>query len=211
MDRATTDVGIRPTPHGKMMADFVPTIPEWFQTRRAAQVTAFFANKSGGRINVLKATKLVYLADRLSMERREFPITADNLVSMPFGPVNSFTYNYMQGTAPVRTEQWAEFIGPRVGHDIPLARPIEDSELDELSEADREILSETWEAFKDIDRFDLADWTHRYCPEWRNPHGSSVPIEYATVFKKLGKDDPVELAEQVQAERNLLAEFFDSE
>jgi len=31
-----------------------------------------------------EATKLIYLADRLSMERRDHPITGDNFISMPF-------------------------------------------------------------------------------------------------------------------------------
>ena len=191
------------------MKGFVPAIPEWFEPRRAAQVTAFFAMKAGGRINILRATKLVYLADRLSMDRREHPITGDNFVSMPFGPVNTFTYNYMNGTAPVRQEEWAAFMGPRDEHDLPLAPGIDLSKLDDLSRSDLAILEETWDLFSEIDnQFELAEWTHRFCPEWRNPHGSSIPIEFATVFKKIGKNEPVELAEQIQAERNLRLELL---
>jgi uncharacterized phage-associated protein len=182
---------------------YVPNIPEWFPTRRAAQVAAFFALKSGGKINVLKATKLIYLADRLSMKRREHPITGDNLVSMPWGPVNSFTYSYMNGEAPIRKEEWGEFIGPRRNYDIPVAEKVDEASLDELSRSDLAILEDTWSEFKDIDRFDLAEWTHRFCPEWRDPHGSSLPIDFATVFQKLEKSNPVELAEEIQAERAL--------
>lgn len=60
-------------------------------------MVAFFAIKAGGLINILRATKLVYLADRLSMEKRDHAITGDNYVSMPFGPVNTNTYDYMNG------------------------------------------------------------------------------------------------------------------
>lgn len=190
------------------MNEYVPSIPEWFQPRKAAQVVAFFAKKSGGRINILKATKLVYLADRLNMERRDHPITGDNFVSMPFGPVNTYTYNYMCGTAPVRQSEWSEFISPRDGNDLALARDIEVDDLDELSQSDLAVLEETWDRFKDIERFKLAIWTHRFCPEWRNPHGSSIPIDFSTVFQKLKKDDPVELAEQIQAERILVVDFM---
>ncbi len=186
------------------MSGYVPLIPEWFDTRRAAQVTAYLALKAGGHINILRATKLIYLADRLSMSRRDAPITSDNLVSMPFGPVNSFTYSYMTGAAPVRQGEWAEFISPRRGHNLWLAQQLEVDDLDELSRADLRILDETWDAFKDVgDQFELADWTHEYCPEWKDPNGSSIPIDYATVFKTLGKIDPIELAEQVQADRRL--------
>ncbi len=186
---------------------YVPNIPDWFLTRKAAQVTAFFALKSGGAINILKATKLIYLADRLSMERRDFPITNDSYVSMRFGPVNSYTYSYMQGVAPTRQGDWYEFISPRHHDSLPLSQQIEVGDLDELSRGDLKVLEETWDRFKDIDRFELADWTHDFCPEWKDPNGSSIPIELATIFRALDKADPVDLAEDLQSERRLVAEF----
>lgn len=191
----------------KDMTGFVASIPRWFPTRKAAQVVAYFADKAGGSINVFRAPKLVYLADRLSMAQREHPITGDDLVSMPFGPVNTYTYSYMNGQANDRNDQWSEFIAPRREYDIPLAREISTEDLDELSRADLRILKETWDEFKDIEKFVLAEWTHRFCPEWRDPKGSSIPINFATIFKKLNKDDPVELAEQIQAERSLVLEL----
>lgn len=183
--------------------NYVPQIPEWFNPRKAAQVVAWFALQSDGKINILQATKLIYLADRMSMEKRDYPITGDNFVSMPFGPVNTFTYSYMCGVAPTKQDQWAEFIGPRWDNDLPLSQHIEPNQLDELSRSDIKILEQTWNDFKDIDRFDLADWTHKFCPEWRDPSGSSIPIDFATVFKHLDKADPIELAEEIQAERGL--------
>jgi uncharacterized phage-associated protein len=188
---------------------FVRQIPKWFSTRRAAQVTAFFADKAGGRINILRATKLIYLADRESMAEREWPVTGDDFVSMPFGPVNSYTYDLMKAeVTPEQTEIWSEFVAPRSGHDIPLSRPIEESDLDELSPADLRILHQTWEKYKKMaDQFLLAEWTHKHCPEWQDPNGSSIPIAFATVYKKLDKDDPIELDEEIQAQRALAASF----
>lgn len=187
---------------------YVPHIPRWFDVRRAAQVVAFFAIQSGGVINILRVTKLVYLADRLSMDKREYPITRDNFVSMPFGPVNSYTYSYMKGTVQDRAQDWAEFIAPERRHKIFLSKEIVEDDLDELSRSDLAVLHDTWNAYRHIgDQFDLAEFTHQYCPEWRDPDGSSVPIDFATVYKKLGKEDPIELAEQIQADRVLSASF----
>ncbi|MBY3247443.1 MULTISPECIES: Panacea domain-containing protein [Rhizobium] len=186
---------------------YVPNIPDWFLTRKAAQVTAFFALKSGGEINILKATKLIYLADRLSMERRDFPITNDTYVSMKFGPVNSYTYSYMNGAAPTRQEDWLEFISPRHHENLMLSQQVEIGDLDELSRGDIRLLEETWGKFKDIDRFALADWTHEFCPEWKDPAGSSIPIELARIFQVLEKNDPVDLAEDLQTERRMVAAF----
>ena len=60
-----------------------------FNARKAAQVGAYFAKASGGKINVLKLVKLIYLADRHSMELYDAPILNDVFVSMNKGPVNS--------------------------------------------------------------------------------------------------------------------------
>lgn len=183
---------------------YVAAVPEWFPTRKAAQVAAFFAEKAGGRINVLRLTKMIYLADRASMGEREFPIIGDNYVSMKHGPVNSFTYSYINGEADRDTGTWREFVGKRQGYDVPLARKINGvDDLDELSRADVRILEATWEEFKEIEKYDLAEWTHRYCPEWKDPNGSSVPIDLATIFNQLKKPQPIELAESLRAERNL--------
>ncbi len=142
------------------------------------------------------------------MAERDHPVTGDNFVAMPFGPVNTYTYSLMNGEAePQHTHVWAEFIAPRAGHDIPLAQPIKPDDLDELSRSDLRILEATWEEFGDIDKYDLAEWTHRFCPEWKDPGGSSIPIDFATVYKMLEKPEPIDLAEQIQAERALVASF----
>ncbi|WOK19945.1 Panacea domain-containing protein [Rhodopseudomonas sp. BAL398] len=185
------------------MAKYRPKTPEWFDTRKAAQAVAFFALKLGTKINILKATKLVYLADRLSIERRDHAITNDSYVSMPFGPVNTNTYDYMNGKGSIRQNEWSSFISNRAGYDLPLAKGVTLGSLDELSRSDLKILEDTWEQFKDIDKYELAEWTHRFCPEWQNPGESSIPIEFSTIFRKLKKSDPGEMAEEIAAERKL--------
>lgn len=188
------------------MGDYIPHIPEWFNTRKAAQAIAYLASKNGGTINILRVSKLLYLSDRLSMERREFPITGDEFVSMPFGPVNSFTYSYINGVAPVRREAWAEYVSPRKGYLVSAAKEVVAEELTELSRGDLRIIDDTWDTFKDIvDQFELANWTHDYCPEWRDPNGSSVTITVASIYKHLGKADPFDLAEQMDADRRYAA------
>src|SRR5690348_2087883 len=96
--------------------------PVWYNARKAAQVAAFFAKAQGGKINVLKLVKLIYLADRLALETFEYPILEDKFVSMDHGPVNSITLNYVNGMSDDRDE-WAEFISDRTGHLIALSNP----------------------------------------------------------------------------------------
>ena len=53
-----------------------------YKERKAAQTAAFFALRSGGSINILKLAKLLYLAERESMEKFDEPLFYDRLVSM---------------------------------------------------------------------------------------------------------------------------------
>ena len=177
----------------------------WFNVRKAAQVAAFFALRSGGEINVLKLTKLIYLADRQFMQAYDTTILSDKLVSMPHGPVNSMTLNYMSGL--VVNEDWQTYITDRAGHMVALANPdLRLNDLRELSRAELQTLENTWKQFGHYDRFQLRDYTHQHCPEWEDPHGSSNPIPYSRLFKYLGKvDHAEELEDRVMSERQVAA------
>lgn len=182
------------------------TMPAWFNVRKAAQVAAFFALKQGGQIYVLKLVKLIYLSDRKFMGKYDVPIIGDQLVSMTHGPVNSMTYDYVKGTA--ESAEWDQFVSDRAGHMVGIAnRDLSEENLDELSDAEVRILEETWAEFGHMGRFDLRDYTHVHCPEWDDPHGSSIPIQYAHVFKFLGKDNSAVLEDQVFAERRIATYF----
>ena len=182
-------------------------MPGWFNTRKAAQVVAFFAREEGGAINVLKLTKLVYIADRAHMQTYDFPISGDALVSMPHGPVNSLTYEYVNGHAYSR-DDWEAFVSDRANHDVGLARPnISDADLDELSRAELRTLREVWTKFGKMSKWDLVRWTHVNCPEWEDPHGSSNTIPYERVFKFLGKTNAEELEARVIEDRKLRMAF----
>lgn len=173
----------------------------YFNIRKAAQVAAFFALKEGGKINVLKLTKLIYLADRQHLEKYDSPILFDKFVSMPHGPVNSITYDYLSGCAS--DNDWNSFVSERTGNNISAAKDVAYTNLDQLSDAETEVLSSIWAQFKGMDGFQVRDYTHKNCPEWIDPNGSSSPIDYETVFKWLKKEDSSLLAQAVDEERQL--------
>ncbi len=168
-----------------------------YNDRKAAQVVAFFANEAGGSINVLKLSKLVYLADRESLRLYDMPILFDKLVSMDHGPVDSQTLNFISGF--FSSAGWDEFVSAREGYSVGLARSLGSlDDLDELSEAETDVLIAIWEQFGRMDKYVLRDFTHDHCPEWEHPGGSSREIPYARVFKFLGKDNTDVLAEHVE-------------
>jgi len=174
-----------------------------FKVRKAAQVAAYFALAEGGRINVLKLIKLIYLADRRFMEKYDTPILNDCLVSMDHGPVNSMTLNYVNGLEDQR-DDWDEFITDRDRHSVGLtSSKISVDNLDELSVAEIKVLEEIAKRFERWNGYMVRDYTHNNCPEWENPHGSSNPIPYERVLKFLHKKNSAELAENIQTEIEL--------
>ena len=171
---------------------------------KAAQVVAYFALKAGGSINVLKVSKLVYLAEREAMRQFDEPMFYDRLCSMPDGPVASVTLNFMNGENI--SPRWSQFVAARAGFNIPLANSaMTVDDLDHLSAADRKILDELWGRFGNWDRYALRDWTHKpeNIPEWKDPQGSSNPIMHADVFRFLNKLNPEGLEGDVEEVREL--------
>jgi len=175
-----------------------------YKTRKAAQVSAFFALKQGGSINVLKLMKLLYLSDRAHLAEYDSPILFDYFVSMPHGPVESLTYNAITGGAP-EPQEWDNFIAGRgIGeYEISVRENISPENLDELSRAECKTLEAVWEKFGHMTQYQIRDWTHSHCGEWEDPHGSSAPIPYARVLKFLGKKQAEKIAEKIEDLRNL--------
>lgn len=172
-----------------------------YNVRKAAQVVAFFAIQQGGSINILKLAKLVYLADRGFLEKYDSPILYDRLVSMPHGPANSVTLNFINGLFE-ETAKWDEFVSDREKHNVGVAtRDLKVEDLDELSRAERAVLEDVWNRFGHMTQYQLRDFTHRNCPEWEDPKGSSSEIPYERVLKYLRKDPSI--ADAIDADRVL--------
>lgn len=168
-----------------------------YDAKKASQSVAFFALKSGGKINVLKLVKLLYLAERKFMEMFDEPLFFDSLVSMEHGPVTSTSLNLINGL--VEDENWANYVSERQGHEISTANDnVSFDNLDHLSRADVKILSEIWDEFGSLSQFQIRDFTHDNCPEWEDPKGSSKPISYEVLLKFLGKENPENIARYIE-------------
>jgi uncharacterized phage-associated protein len=181
-----------------------------FDERRAAQAAAYLLYRAGGALPLIKLVKLLYLAERLSLQRYGEPLTGDRLVSMPNGPVLSMTYDYINGALPSGEGGWESWISDRAGHIVALRDPSKirspEQDLIRLSESDLEVLADVWSQFGHWDRWDLVAYTHSdACPEWEDPDGSSRPISYRTLFLKLGySDDQASALEQRLASQGAL-------
>ncbi len=169
-------------------------------------MAAFFAGKEGGAINILKLIKLLYLSDRLSFERYDAPISWDHFVSMDHGPVLTVTLNLINGSVSrVASEIWEQWIRDRENYNVSLAiAGCSRDNLNQLSNAEIEVLEEIWQRFGSFDQWQLVEYTHQNCPEWQDPDGSSIPIRYEDIFKALGRS-----AVDASSDSNRLNELHD--
>jgi len=158
-----------------------------FSERRVAQMAAYLLGREKGRMNYLKLIKLLYLADRESIKRHGHPISDDRYVSMDHGPVLSKTFNLIKGAAKFAEHGWNYWIADSADYHVALRRRASREALDELSDANLEVLLDVYAKFGKMDQWRLVDYTHRYCPEWTDPKGSSIPIEYEDIFKAFGR------------------------
>ncbi|QIE57554.1 SocA family protein [Pikeienuella piscinae] len=174
-----------------------------YDPRKAAQTIAYLAIRNGRRpLNIVKAVKLVYLADRESVMKSGFPIQDEPRVSMKHGPVNSKTYSFINGEYDPEMCGWSEFLSDRSGHRIGLAdEKLDIDDLDELSDADIQVLDEVWNKFGQMDQWALVDWTHQpnNVPEWENPGNSSYEIPVERMMRALAIEDAAGQAELVKS------------
>lgn len=81
--------------------------------------------------------------------------------------------------------------------------------MDELSPAEIDVLKAVWAKFGSMGKWEIRDWTRRYCAECctgqQNPIGSSIAIEYETLGRAVGYDPQVadELAAQIKTQQEL--------
>lgn len=176
-----------------------------FNERKVAQMAAYFLAQEGGNMPILKLMKLLYLADRESLDRYEFPISGDYVVAMPHGPVLSTTLNYVDGMMESAEGGWETWISDRENHQVRLRQDVSRAALDELSDAELDVLEAVWGRFGPMGKWAIRDYTHEHCPEWKDPAGTSKPISYREIFKALGRNDQQAglLADRLEQENNL--------
>ncbi|QOQ83843.1 SocA family protein [Comamonas thiooxydans] len=162
-----------------------------FNERKSAQAAAYLLHMAGGTLPLLKLMKLMYLAERTSLEKYGETITGDGFVSMRHGPVLSTTYEHMNGSLRSCEGGWSSLISDRAEHQLALKDPstIRDPEQDllALSETDTECLKEIWDKFGGMDKWQLVEYTHSGgCPEWEDPGPSMRPIPPARLLSNVG-------------------------
>jgi uncharacterized phage-associated protein len=163
-----------------------------FNEAKATQAAALLLKLRGGRMSYMKLVKLLYLVDRTALIRWGRPVTFDSYFSLPYGPVLSRTLNLItEGAPPDEPSIWSSCISEPQNREVAL---IGDCSTDELSRAEEDLIGEIFGQYGHMRRWDLVDLLHKDFPEWQDPQGSSLPIEYRDILRAGGRTE-IEIAE----------------
>lgn len=145
-------------------------------TNKIINSILFFANKSENKtINRLKLMKLLWLSDRVHLNKYGRLILKDNYKALPHGPVPSATMDFSK-------------------HDIVDSYSVNDYDIKSerefdskyFSKSDIDVMNSIWEKFGSFDRFELRDISHKF-PEWlrfeKELNDKSAPSSYTMVME----------------------------
>lgn len=174
--------------------DFKPDAALGFDHLKSLQMIAYFVRKAGGSAEKLKLVKLVYLAERLSFQKRGRPMNFDSYFSLPHGPVASSALDGMDRKLDDPAWEGLHLAANR--RDISIDAEVTE---DRLSRSDRAILDETWQEFGAMGAWEIRDWTHKHCPEYTDVGaGNSLPIPLSDIMSEVGQKDPDNAARDVR-------------
>jgi len=154
-----------------------------FNSRKAAQLCAWFASKSSSGIAKLKLIKLVYLAERENLALYGQPMLFDEMFSLEHGPVCSNTLNGINecNDLPI----WKQFIS-LTDRTVKAVKPFDPDIYDDMSPADLEVLETTWSSFGHMTSSQIRNYTHKFCPEYTEVTSGRIEIDYKDIFRALG-------------------------
>ncbi len=175
-----------------------------FNEQKVTEAAAHLLHLRGGQMHYIKLIKLLYLADREALSRWGIPISHDRYVSMDNGPVLSRTLNLIKDGG---SRTWSEHISAPFG-DYEVRLKTGTITAQKLSAAEEKLLDDIFAEYGHQDRWALVDQTHNL-PEWRNPHGSSLPISLRDILTALGEDEKEidAVIDELETERHLERQF----
>ena len=160
-----------------------------FDERRATAAASLLLQLAGGSMEYLRLIKLLYYADRESLDLLGRPISGDRYVSMKHGPVLSHVYNLVKATVfgrrPNGGGHWIDRIGVVDRYSLCLAKQ---PDTGALSEAEIDILTQVFHRYRDRDKWELVKASHEL-PEWYDPGESATEIPIEEILQVLGKSE----------------------
>ncbi len=180
--------------------------------KKATQALNYLARKKDGKINKMKAIKLIYLADRLHLRKYGRPIVGDEYWAMKLGPVGSHAKKAAELDVPESFLSYAQkYIQPADDKKQSFVS-LKLADTNVFSKTDLECLESVYSAFGDRDQFELAELSHQY-PEWKKHEKEikagkkRVAMDYNDFFADGEKNDSI--FGQKKSDLNLSKESFE--
>ena len=157
--------------------------------KKLVQVVNYVLSKNKYELNYTKLIKMLYIADRETLDKYGFAISEDSYCSMPHGPVLSGLYSLIRGENQNAVEQveWNAYFY-KDKYDL-ISRIKSECSYDELSKAELEILDDVDKKYKSFTFSKLIDKVHEFS-EWDNKAKdrlTSYPIKKEKILKALNK------------------------
>lgn len=126
------------------------------QQKKIENIILYFANKANNKtIDRLKLMKLIWLSDRLHLNKYGRLIIKDRYKALPNGPIASKAMDMSKYSLPDSYDVEEYNIKAKVNY-----------QEDYFSKSDLKILNYVWDKFGEMDTFELRDYSHLF-PEWK--------------------------------------------
>ena len=174
-----------------------------YDPQKAKQAVLWFLRRHGDKMDKMKLVKLIFLGDRLHLQKYGRPIVGGPYCAMHHGPVASLLLDDLKATASLS----ALGCEVRHGRDVIAQGAVDE---DQLSESDLEVLKHIDEEYGDRDTYVLRDWTHEleaWQKNYPDPQAkTSHPLPYEDFFLDLPRQEREMLA--VILEEQEARDFF---
>lgn len=135
-----------------------------FKIKKAVQALNFIASNHGGKVNKMKALKLIWLADRLHIRKFGRTILNDRYVAMPNGPVASSTRDILEGNYSFEDYVTSHLKSYEEDRYFYCASGDFDGSV--FSQSDLDCINEVMAAYAQLSKFQLSEFSHSF-PEWK--------------------------------------------
>jgi uncharacterized phage-associated protein len=192
-----------------------------FKYKKSVQALNFFAQQEGGKINKMKALKLLWLSDRVHLWKHARPITDDTYFAMKYGPVASGSKDLVEESDFIESQTEKDYTEKYLKR-IDNLHYASTGETDEtvLSRSELEAIDIVYKEFGRHTQFDLSELSHIF-PEWKKFESEikaggvryemkfedffDAPLKDITVFQQLSGN--VKLAREIFLQNTSISDF----
>jgi len=138
-----------------------------FDHEKATQSLNYLAKLNGGKINKMKAIKLIWLAERLHLRKYGRLILNDEYMAMEYGPVCSSTKDIAQLESTFLSAGEYKYASQYIksdGQKLEITS-INDPDTNVFSSSEVQTFEDVFRKYGEMDQFKLAKFSHSF-PEW---------------------------------------------